>query len=274
VDSSPGLGSTFKVLLPGVSYSDNEQDMYISKVEDEIEYRFKPAKVLVVDDVKNNREVLSEILKLVGLQPITASNGFEAIEKFEGEKPDLILMDIRMAEMDGIQTAQKIRNIEKGNTVPIIAVTASIKGETSIDYSKFFDRLLYKPVESVKVYKVLSEFLENVKKVRDADNTQSWKASLEKDMNEKVAGCFELIGKISIEVKPLLETLDCGISIDDVSNLSAVIERLGIEFKSKFLVNLASQLSVATNSLDISGIETCISLFKSWLDKLKKQGNN
>ncbi len=271
VKSSPGKGSHFKVILPGVKYSNKIEDLQISRVDRDTAYEFNHEKVLVVDDVKNNRDVLCEILKPVSITPILAASGFEAIEKYKAEKPDLILMDIRMAEMDGVQTALKIRKLDKNNETPIVAVTASIKGESPVNYSDIFDDLIYKPVEAVKIYKVLNKFLDCKKTIKDFEDPLAWKAELEACINEEISGCYELVGKISIEVKPLLETLECGISIDDVAELSLIFDRLGVEFNSEFLVNLSSKLSIANTSLDIGRIEACLAIFNRWFLILKKQ---
>jgi len=78
-------------------------------------------KILVVDDEKNIVDIIKFNLKREGYDVITAENGREAIEKNEAEKPDLIMLDIMMPEVDGYEACRKIR--EKYNT-PIIMLTA------------------------------------------------------------------------------------------------------------------------------------------------------
>ena len=78
-------------------------------------------KILVVDDEKNIVDIIKFNLKREGYDVITAENGREAIEKNEAEKPDLIMLDIMMPEVDGYEACKKIR--EKYNT-PIIMLTA------------------------------------------------------------------------------------------------------------------------------------------------------
>ena len=78
-------------------------------------------KILVVDDEKNIVDIIKFNLKREGYEVITAENGREAIEKNEAEKPDLIMLDIMMPEVDGYEACRKIR--EKYNT-PIIMLTA------------------------------------------------------------------------------------------------------------------------------------------------------
>lgn len=79
------------------------------------------AKILVVDDEASIVTMLAYNLKKEGYDVVTAEDGEVALEKFESEKPDLLLLDIMMPKMDGYEVCRKIR--EKSN-VPIIMLTA------------------------------------------------------------------------------------------------------------------------------------------------------
>lgn len=82
-------------------------------------------KVLIVDDEDANRKLAHKLLTSVGFTVFEAQDGLHAIEKFVELKPDLILMDIRMPVMDGVEAIKSIRKSKQGQDVPIIAVTAS-----------------------------------------------------------------------------------------------------------------------------------------------------
>lgn len=85
-------------------------------------------KILIVDDNKQITSILAEYVKNNNYTPLIAYDGLEALEKFEAEKPDLILLDVMMPKKDGFQVCREIRKI---SNVPIIMITA--KGE---DYEK------------------------------------------------------------------------------------------------------------------------------------------
>ena len=85
--------------------------------------------VLVVDDNHENLQIVVTLLKMVGFETIEATNGSDAIEKFEQWSPDLILMDLRMPVMDGYEATQQIKLTEKGIQTPVIALTANILEE-------------------------------------------------------------------------------------------------------------------------------------------------
>ena len=80
-------------------------------------------KVLVVDDEKQVRELLKEFLAEKGYEVILASNGKEAVELTEKEQPDVILLDLKMPEMDGIEACRRLREQPKTQFIPIIVIT-------------------------------------------------------------------------------------------------------------------------------------------------------
>ncbi len=81
-------------------------------------------KILVVDDVISNVLLLKVLLKNEKYQVVTGMNGTEALEMVEKEKPDLILLDVMMPDMDGFNVAEKLRSDEKYKDIPIIFLTA------------------------------------------------------------------------------------------------------------------------------------------------------
>ncbi|MBF0371285.1 MAG: fused response regulator/phosphatase [Magnetococcales bacterium] len=81
-------------------------------------------KILIVDDDRINSTILSRLLGREGHPVITASNGQDGVRLFEAEKPDLVLMDIRMPLMDGYEAARRIKRLSPDHFVPIIFLTA------------------------------------------------------------------------------------------------------------------------------------------------------
>jgi two-component system, cell cycle response regulator len=88
-----------------------------------------PTRILVVDDVPDNVEILDARLSSRGYAVITASTGEEALEKVEAEPPHLILLDVMMPGMDGHQVARRIKDDEGLPFIPIILVTALNEAE-------------------------------------------------------------------------------------------------------------------------------------------------
>jgi DNA-binding response OmpR family regulator len=85
-------------------------------------------RVLVVDDEPNARELLSEFLTAKGYEVLTASDGEEALCKVKDEPPHLILLDVRMPKMNGLEVLKQVREID--HEVGVIMVTAVNEEET------------------------------------------------------------------------------------------------------------------------------------------------
>ena len=126
VTSTLGKGSCFSFDLvvlpvPAIIETNPHHQQVISLAPGQIEYR-----ILVVEDVKENRLLLTQLLREVGFKVCSAKNGQEAVELWQSWRPHLIWMDIRMPKMDGYQATKKIRQLESqsGQTI-IIALTAS-----------------------------------------------------------------------------------------------------------------------------------------------------
>ena len=82
-------------------------------------------KILIVDDDASIREVLSTQLTRLRYDTVTAADGEQALELFKSERPDLVLMDLMMPQMDGLEACSKMRALEKkGERVPILFLTA------------------------------------------------------------------------------------------------------------------------------------------------------
>ena len=159
VESKPGQGARFffSVPLPPGDRGAEEKDAWSRVI------RLKPgcdAQVLVVDDVAENREVLAQILEKVGVRVRLAGSGAEALEQVRQEMPDLIFMDVRMPELNGIQTMELIRTEHGEERVKIAGVSASVlEHEREAHLKAGFDAFLGKPFQAGQVYACLAELL-------------------------------------------------------------------------------------------------------------------
>ena len=116
---------------------------------------------LIVDDIYINRILLKELINKVSISIKEAQNGLEAIEILKTEKIDIILMDIEMPKMNGLETTKYIRTNFKHpiNTIPIIALTAHNPNDFFDDFnSAGFDKLLTKPYSFDKILNTIASF--------------------------------------------------------------------------------------------------------------------
>ena len=84
----------------------------------------KRSKILVVEDNEQNLYLITFLLKKQNYEVITAHSGLQAIEQAKVERPDLILMDIHLPEMDGYEATRRIRGIPEISHTPIVAITS------------------------------------------------------------------------------------------------------------------------------------------------------
>lgn len=129
------------------------------------EIALKDKKILVAEDDEMNRELMSDILQSMNLPVEFARDGNEAVHKFKQGKFDLILMDIRMPNKDGISATKEIRLLEPpGQRIPILALTASILEEekqTCIEAG--LDDFIYKPISLQILRNKITKYLQENK---------------------------------------------------------------------------------------------------------------
>ncbi|RLE37560.1 response regulator [Candidatus Woesearchaeota archaeon] len=99
---------------------------YLSNIRDKKMEKNGKKKILVVDDDKKSRYLVSFLLEKEGFEIIMATNGLEGIEAAEKQQVDLIIMDIKMPKMDGHETTRRIRRLKKYKSIPIIALTSYV----------------------------------------------------------------------------------------------------------------------------------------------------
>jgi len=116
-------------------------------------------KILVAEDNPANRELIREILEVQGYEVLEAANGLEALEQIEEKLPDLVLMDIQMPLIDGLEAVSKLRTDERFGKLPVIALTAyAMSGDEDKALMAGFDGYLSKPMDVKQLLLYLQQF--------------------------------------------------------------------------------------------------------------------
>ena len=167
VESLPGIGSQFCV---SVSTGElNQSQLILGEPElpekiDCITYKYDissrvKGKILIAEDNKDNQQLLSIILANTGAELCFVDNGEKALDKTRSNKYELILMDMQMPVMGGVEATKKIR--ESNYTYPIVALTANAM---STDYDRCMEAgcndFLTKPINKDKLFQVIYKYLE------------------------------------------------------------------------------------------------------------------
>jgi CheY-like chemotaxis protein len=162
VESEPGKGSTFGFVFPKVAITElAESDAVATDGQGDFN-QFAPATILVADDVALNRELVAGYFEGTALRLITATNGLEALAQAEKHRPDVILMDMRMPELDGHETTKRLKENPALKHIPVIAVTASSFREEEARARKICDGFIRKPFNRAELIAELKRFLKLV----------------------------------------------------------------------------------------------------------------
>ncbi|MBL8488022.1 MAG: response regulator [Rhodocyclaceae bacterium] len=161
VESTPGAGSTFW-FTARFGYPDRplERGGNASVPRPSRSERWRGARVLLVEDEPSNQEVSRTLLEEAGLVVDVASNGLEAVDLARGHGYALVLMDLQMPQMNGLDAAAAIRSLPVGGRVPILALTANAFEEARqrcLDAG--MDGLLAKPVTTECLHDALDRYL-------------------------------------------------------------------------------------------------------------------
>lgn len=157
VESELGLGSQFHVELPlpiGEA---------VKLIDDQFTINLPPLNILAVDDVPQNLELLQVMLGRLGHTITTARNGAEAVAIFPQQRFDIVLMDVQMPVLNGLEASQQIRQFEAQQQLqatPIIAFSASVL-EADIKAAKLagMDGFAHKPVDLLRLSQEIARLL-------------------------------------------------------------------------------------------------------------------
>jgi signal transduction histidine kinase/CheY-like chemotaxis protein len=162
VESTPDRGSVFRVELPvervdesGMRAAEIGQGRIVGLEPGQPEYR-----LLIIEDQMENWLLLQRLLEGVGFEARVAENGAAGIELFQNWRPHLIWMDIRMPIMDGLEATRRIRALDGGREVKIVALTASVfKAERDHFLAAGLDDFVRKPYRLEEIFGCLARQL-------------------------------------------------------------------------------------------------------------------
>jgi CheY-like chemotaxis protein/anti-sigma regulatory factor (Ser/Thr protein kinase) len=161
VDSRPGIGSIFRFALPLPRLADTlaETDHAAPEKLEEAD----SLRVLVADDNEVNRQIVSALLEPLGLELTLVEDGQEAVEAFAAAAFDLVLMDIQMPRLNGLDATLQIREREAREGLrrtPVLALSANVMTHQVAEYlAAGFDEVIAKPVNAERLIQAMHQAL-------------------------------------------------------------------------------------------------------------------
>ncbi|MBT9546749.1 MAG: response regulator [Candidatus Sericytochromatia bacterium] len=232
-----GQGTCFTVVLPEVQLA---AFVAAEPIQAPMDLSlFQAAQVLIADDVPDNLLLLESLLESSPLKLMVAHNGREACEIAQTMHPDLILMDIKMPEMDGVQALQQLKSQAETQSIPVVALTAySLKQDQESLLKKGFDAFLSKPVQKSDLLRCLKNFLPSRERASETTPTDSVFSEVPLTVEAKT----QLQKRLYEQWLPRWETIKDSIVINDLESFATELQELAKAYQSVELQKFTQRL--------------------------------
>lgn len=257
VRSRVGEGTVFRFSFPGVRVVEQSRPERASREEPVHDLEdLEPGTILVVDDIVMNRDLIRAFFHGTGHRLVEAGNGQEAIEIARLERPDVILMDVRMPVMDGLQATRLIKSDAELKTIPVIVVTASALQQEEQQLRPICDGFIRKPVSKAD----LASHLRHILKNKPAEGRRL-AANVEMKAAPGVSsGPVHGLEKFRDEWKRLMEAPAVG----EVNAFAGKLARHAEEVAHEGLRHYARRLVDSAERFDVVAMERILNEFVQW----------
>lgn len=252
--STLGEGSDFIVKFSQVKIISNDEISEINEVDDlSIDYniiKFNNSKVLIADDSQTNRTIIKDMLADSELDLIFAEDGKIALELCKQHMPELILLDLNMPVMNGLDAMKELRKIVVLKDKKILGFTASSNQSELDEILQFADDIIPKPILKKDLIVKLAKYLS----YNSSDETKPKEQT--KSIVFEIAGSLtqeelEEIGRnCRSEIDILLDTFD----IDEIENLIQQISVFATHYNNKYLTEYNKSLKMESDNFNIENV--------------------
>lgn len=234
-----------------------------------IEINKEKFRVLLVEDDKVNRIVLNRLLSEMGHIVDTACHGLEALMAYKNKSYDVILMDIQMPIMDGLEATKEIRLLEQGNQhIPIIALTAfALQGDRERFLAMGMDEYISKPVKINELLSLMDRVIQSKKHNSMTENEQ--KNKVKDGMNYHKVPLSKNFSEIDFYMKELVKVLNHN-NFNEIEANANILKRYFSNMDAEEMKDIAFQIELAARKGSLKGVIEKYIQLKSQFDVLKK----
>ncbi|MCP5052163.1 MAG: response regulator [bacterium] len=264
--SEAGKGSLFSVTLKSVSLSGAPKDAPSVSNPAVDETRFEAATILVADDNQLNRQLLLEYLSHSPIRFLEAGDGREALDMTREHRPDLILMDMKMPVMDGIEATRLFKADEQLQNIPVIVISASALMEQRAEIRRSgSDGYLSKPVGKDQLIAELMHFLPYT-----TGSSSTPPESADPDLTPEIRTNLPQLLSIlkSRDVSEQWESLCETLILDEVEDFSKEMEGLDQIYHSQVLTQWSYRLAKDLQTFDLTKIKETLLSFPGVIKKI------
>jgi signal transduction histidine kinase/CheY-like chemotaxis protein len=265
VDSKEKRGSRFCISIPHVpvAAADIKADIDATFNPDQIVFR--AATVLIADDVATNRLLIKEFLRSTPMIPLEAENGQAAVLLAKKHKPDVILMDLRMPVLSGLEAMKQIGMDDETRSIPMIALTASgMKGEKEKMINLGFAGYLTKPIQKATLYQELSRFISHTRGEKDLPKNRTFALGpINLDCLPKV------IEQLENKYMRIWEQTRKNLFFDAIDEFAHQISELGAENAVLILKTYGENLSALVENFDVENMNSALEAYPKMIESIK-----
>ena len=268
LESEPGQGTRFNILLRRVPIASPASDPPAreTRIKEASAPVFAPARILVVDDIAINREIIKVFLENFDLTLDEAETGEQALDTASHRPPDLILMDMKMPGMDGHEAARYFKGKSAFSSIPLIVVTASGMKRDEETFKQICDGYLRKPISRADLISALKKFLPHRETMFPTPVEQDV-TDLITNLGNGLAAAPELRASL-VDAGEACNALLKRMAIDRIETFAGSIRELGIRYDCPVLVHWAETLNHSARRFENRRIRRLLTEFQQMVEAL------
>ncbi len=262
------VGSEFTVKLDGIYAAEVEKKRIVRKQRKQV--FFNGEKVLIADDLEENSQILSRLLKNMNLTTITVDNGKLALEQARLQKPDIILMDMQMPVMDGYKATSLLKKDPELKHIPVVAVTGfALEHHRQMAMKAGCDDFISKPVTTDGLLEVLELFLkpDDLKDLTVADAEDSLENQVLALTTGRLSKFIEIFNR---ELLAELEQIRSTMLISEIRTFGQKISRLGRKYHLNSLQLWGEEVELLAKAFKIEPLTARLDQFAELHKKIER----
>jgi signal transduction histidine kinase/CheY-like chemotaxis protein len=266
VASVVGEGSAFHLRFPGVPISARLPAPDQSRLDGAADFnQLRAAKILVVDDNQLNCDLIASIFAGSHHALEFGGNGEEAVAKADVFRPDIVLLDLRMPNLDGRSALEQIRRTKGLELLPVIAVSASSMSKEEADYREMFSGYLRKPFTQTELFEELSQFLPRANDVANRSETTARPEPVAAKPRSR-DGLLKQLRRLETQEWPGLRD---SLAINETREFGHRLEGLGRQHNSEPVLAYAQTLMHYADTYAVDELEKHLQQFPAVIQQLE-----